>query len=52
MDPAKYGRGVVKMVRVQTAEVMPAVDDLLGARRVRVMTAAHDLEAALKGLSV
>ena len=31
---------------------MPVADGLLGARRVRVMTAEHDLEAALKGLWV
>lgn len=52
VDPEEYGRGVVRMVRAQTAEVMPAADDLLGAIRVRVTTAEHDLEAALKGLWV
>ena len=50
VDPEEYGRGVVRMVRAQTAEVMPAADDLLGEIRVRVMTVEHDLEAALKGL--
>ena len=28
VDPAEYGRGVVRMVRDQSAEVMPAEKDL------------------------